>query len=104
MSTVGIIAALDRELASLVCDWQSVSFMHSGRNFRAYQKGDVVAMAGGIGPPAAARAARAMVAHYKPQLLISAGLAGALLHTLKVGSVLTPNVIIDAATATEYRC
>ena len=104
MSTIAIIAALDRELAPLVRDWQAGSFSHNGRNFRAYQKGDVVAMAGGIGPATAARAARAVADHYKPQLLISAGLAGALLHTLKVGSVLTPNVIIDAATANEYRC
>jgi nucleoside phosphorylase len=104
MSTIAIIAALDRELAPLVHDWKSVSFSHNGRNRRAYWHHNVIAIAGGIGGRAAGAAARAVMAEYKPQMLISAGLAGALLHTLKVGSVVTPNVIIDAASGTEYRC
>jgi hypothetical protein len=37
-------------------------------------------------------------------MLVSAGLAGALIRSLKVGSVIVPNVIIDAATGAEYRC
>src|SRR5262249_197051 len=40
----------------------------------------------------------------QPQTLISAGLCGAIIRTLKVGNVLVPNVIVDAATGTEYRC
>lgn len=104
MSTIAIIAALDRELAPLVHDWKSVSFSHSGHNLRAYQHHNVVAIAGGIGGRAAGVAARAAMAEYKPQMLISAGLAGAVLHTLKVGNVVTPKVIIDAANGTKYHC
>ena len=104
MTAIAIVAALDRELSPLVRDWKPVSFSHNGHDFRAYQHDEVVAIAGGIGGRAAARAARAVVAQYKPQVLISAGLAGALLRTLKVGSVFAPNVIIDAATGVEYRC
>ncbi len=36
-------------------------------------------------------------------MLISAGLAGALIRSLKVGSVITPNVTVDAASGAEYR-
>ena len=41
---------------------------------------------------------------YRPALLISVGLAGALIRSLKVGSVFTPNVVVDAADGAEYRC
>src|SRR5258708_31083988 len=37
-------------------------------------------------------------------MLISAGLAGALIRSLKVGSVFLPNVVVDAADGAEYRC
>lgn len=104
MSTVVIIAALERELAPLVRGWKTVSFSHNGRNFQAYEHEGQAAIAGGIGCRAAAAAAKGAVAQYKPQAMISAGLAGALLHSLKVGAVIAPNVIVDAATGTEYRC
>ena len=103
MSKTAIIAALDRELAPLVRHWQSFPFNYNGHNFCAYEHENMVAVAGGIGPAAATVAARAMVDQYRPQVLISAGVAGALLQSLKVGSVITPNVIIDSATGTEYR-
>jgi adenosylhomocysteine nucleosidase len=41
---------------------------------------------------------------FHPQVLVSAGLAGALIPTLKVGAVALPNVIVDAETGVEYRC
>lgn len=103
MSSIAIVAALDRELAPLVRDWESVSFTHKGRNFSAYEDAGRVAVAGGIGCRAAQAATRAVVAQYRPTMLISAGLAGALIHSLKVASVITPNVIVDAATGKEYR-
>jgi len=103
MSGIAIVAALERELAPFVRNWKSVYFSHSGREFRAYEHESLVAIAGGIGRHAAEIAAKAIMAQYKPQMLISAGLAGALLHSLKVGSVITPNVVVDAATGKEYR-
>jgi adenosylhomocysteine nucleosidase len=104
MSSIAIIAALDRELAPLVRNWKPVAFTHDGRSFRAFENAGRVALAGGIGRRAAQAAAWAVVAQYTPQMLISAGLAGALISSLKVGSVITPNVIVDAATRKEYRC
>jgi len=103
MSIIAIIVALERELAPFVRNWKLVSFSYSGHEFRAYEHESLVAIAGGIGRRAAEIAAQAIVAQYKPQVLISAGLAGALLHSLKVGSVITPNVVVDAATGKEYR-
>jgi len=102
MSTIAIIAALDLELAPLVRDWQSKKFSHEGRSFRVYEHENLAAVAGGIGRAAATRAARAMVARYHPQLLISAGVAGARSRELKAGSLVIPGVIVDSATGSEY--
>jgi hypothetical protein len=101
---LAIIAALEREIQPLIKGWQRAQFTYDGRNFTCYRHEDLLAMAGGIGCEAARRAARAVVAQHQPRMLVSAGLAGALIRSLKVGSVIVPNVIIDAATGTEYRC
>jgi adenosylhomocysteine nucleosidase len=104
MSTIAIIAALDRELAPLVSSWQPMQISAQGRGFRVFVHESSVAVAGGIGCRSAAVAAAALVRHYKPQVLISAGLAGGLAKNLKVGAVITPGVVIDATTGAEYRC
>jgi adenosylhomocysteine nucleosidase len=104
MSTIAIIAALDRELAPLVGNWRSNQITDQGDTFRVFEHENLVAVAGGIGPQAAAKAAMAIVRYYKPQVLLSAGLAGGLTPSAKVGSVIVPAVVVDAATETEYRC
>lgn len=104
MSVTAIIAAMERELAPLVRNWRSRSFTHNGRSFGVYEHENLAAVAGGIGPGAAAVAARAMVARYRPQVLISAGLVGALVPGLRVGTVFAPSVVIDSASGSEYRC
>ena len=104
MSRIAIIVALERELHPLVQGWTRSSFDRGGRIFSCFESGDLIAVAGGIGCRPAELAARAVVEKYQPQTLISAGLAGALIRSLKVGSIVTPNVIVDAANGTEYRC
>jgi adenosylhomocysteine nucleosidase len=102
MITLAIIAALDRELAPLVGDWQTRRFSHKGHNFRAYEHGDTIAVAGGVGSKAAGTTARAVVAQYHPQILVSAGVAGALQDDLPAGVVIAPKTVIDSATGAEY--
>ena len=102
--TTAIICALERELLPLVRSWKTAPFTHNGHTFMAYEGPDTVVVAGGIGCPAATRAAQAMIARYQPQTLISAGLAGALIPSLKVGNIIVPNVIICGADGAEYRC
>lgn len=104
MSRIAIIAALERELHPLVDGWTQTQFNSGGRTWRCYQSGEWIAVAGGIGCGRAELAARAMLEKYRPRALISAGLAGALIRSLKVGNIFIPNVIVDAATGTEYRC
>lgn len=104
MSTIAIIAALDRELHPLVKGWKSTALSQGKRDYRVYEYDNVVAVAGGIGCVAAQAAAQAIVTKFRPQVLLSVGLAGALIRSLKVANVITPNVIVDAGTGCEYRC
>ena len=101
---MAIIAALEREIQPLVRGWQAVEFTGGGRKFRCYRKEDLLALAGGIGYGPAQRAARAVAAEFRPRALVSAGLAGALIRSLKAGNVIVPNVIVDAGSGAEYRC
>lgn len=101
---IAVIAALDRELHPLVDEWNSRPLSANGKALHCYHTGGLIAVAGGIGATHAEAAARAAMENYHPQILVSAGLAGALIRSLKVGSIVTPNVIVDAATRTEYRC
>lgn len=97
MSKVAIVAALEREVRPLVKGWQVREREHGGRRFRAFEKDDVVLVCGGIGTEAARRAAEAVIATYAPGLVYSAGFAGALDDTLKVGDIVQPRRVIDAA-------
>ncbi len=103
MSKIAVIAALGRELEPWVRGWNQIVIDQNGRGLRGYEKDGVIAVAGGIGCARAEQAANAVVAKYRPQMVISAGLAGALIRSLKVGSVIMPNVTVDAASGAEYR-
>lgn len=104
MSKTAIIAAMEREIAPLVRGWQRVALPFGDRKFTAFERDSVIAVVSGIGCKNAELAARAVVAQYRPAILVSGGLAGALIRSLKVGSVFTPNVVVDAADGAEYRC
>jgi adenosylhomocysteine nucleosidase len=104
MSKIAIIAAMEREIAPLVRGWQRGTLSSGERKFVIFDRDQVVAAVSGIGCKNAELAARAVVAQHRPALLISVGLAGALIRSLKVASVFTPNVVVDAVDGAEYRC
>jgi adenosylhomocysteine nucleosidase len=104
MSRVAIIAALEREIGPFVAGWTRGVLQHHDEDIVCYRNGDVVVVTGGIGCRQAEAAARAAVAEFQPQALVSAGLGGAIIRTLKIGSIFIPNVLVDAATGAEYRC
>jgi nucleoside phosphorylase len=104
MSRIAIIAAMERELGPLVRGWKRSKLAFSGREFAFFENGEVVAIISGIGCRNAELAALGAVEKFNPTVLISAGLAGALIRSLKAGSVFTPGVVVDAAGGSEYRC
>ncbi len=104
MIKTAIIAALEREIHPLVKAWSPSGIECGGRALVVYQSADTIAVAGGIGFRRAALAARAVTEKFRPQTLVSAGLAGSLIRSLKAGKVVTPNLVVDATNAMEYRC
>jgi adenosylhomocysteine nucleosidase len=104
VSRIAIIAAMERELSPLVRGWRKRSLASGGRNFPFFERDGVLAVVSGIGCKNAEQAARAVVQQHRPELLISVGLAGALIRSLKVGSVFIPSVVVDSADGAEYRC
>ncbi len=97
MSRVAIVAALEREVRPLVKGWRVSEKEYGGRRFKFYENGDSTAVCAGIGSEAARRAAEAVIALYGPDVIYSAGFAGALDPGLKVGDLIRPQRVVNAA-------
>jgi len=97
MSRVAIVAALEREVRTLLRGWRVSQKEVGGRRFRFFEKDDFVLVCGGIGAEAARRAAEAVIAVYAPSVIYSAGFAGALDPALKVGEVVQPRRVVNAS-------
>lgn len=97
MSRIAIVAALEREVHSLIKDWYVSDKLMDGRRHHFFEKDEVVLVCGGIGAEAARRAAQAVIAAYAPSIVYSAGFAGALDPALKVGDVVAPRRVINAS-------
>jgi len=104
MSRIAVIAAMERELAPLVGGWKKSVVASSDKKFTAFESEGVLAVISGIGSQNAELAARAVVEQFHPSVLMSVGLAGALIRSLKAGSVFVPSVVVDASDGAEYRC
>jgi adenosylhomocysteine nucleosidase len=102
LAKVAIVAALEREVHGLVKHWRVVEREYENRNFRFFESGNAVLVCGGIGAEAARRAAEAVLATYKPVLLVSAGFAGALDPGLKIAQVCQPARVIDAKDGSSH--
>lgn len=99
---IAIIAALERELLPLVKSWPSSKLTHEGREFTFYEAEYAVAVCAGIGSEAARRAAEAVMVKYSPQLIISAGVAGALVSDLHVGETIFPAIVTDTQDGSRH--
>jgi adenosylhomocysteine nucleosidase len=87
---------LEREVRPLVKSWRVTDKEHDGRRFRFFENGEVVVVCGGIGAAASRRASEAVIAIFDPNIICSAGFAGALDPKLRVGDVVRPSSVINA--------
>ena len=99
---IAIVAALERELHPLVKNWPASVVEHDGRDFTFYESKYAVAVCGGIGAEAARRAAEAAIVMYSPKVIVSAGIAGALVPELHVGETVFPARVIDAQDGSRH--
>lgn len=93
---VAIVAALEREVPVLVRTWTCEEREHEGRRFRFFVTNRTVLVCAGIGAGVARRACEAVIALYRPAVIISAGFAGALVDELKAGDTILPSFVVDA--------
>ena len=96
---LAIIAALEREVAPLVRDWDMTVVRMGEREYRIREKDGVLVICGGIGAAAARTAAEVLHKHGKGEIagFVSAGYAGALTPELKVGDVVQPEHVVNPA-------
>ncbi|MFZ0685466.1 MAG: hypothetical protein WAM89_07965 [Terriglobales bacterium] len=92
-----VIAAMEREVRPLIRGWKLRTMEHDGRRYRLFEKGRAVLVCGGIGAEAARRATEAAIHEMNPARVISVGFAGALDSSLRVGDVVQPRTVINAA-------
>lgn len=96
-SKVVIIAALEREVAPLVKGWRVLDDSISSV-YRTFEKNDTVVVCAGIGSAPAKLCAERAVSYFAPDILVSVGLAGALVPQMEVGQVLIPATIVNSRT------
>jgi adenosylhomocysteine nucleosidase len=99
MKRIGIIAALPGELKSLVKGWQRYGSIYKGQIGEA----ECIAIAGGMGAEAAARACDLVLAEGKLDALVSYGWSGALSCGLKPPAACVIAEVIDTTTGEHYR-
>jgi adenosylhomocysteine nucleosidase len=92
---IAIIAALEQELWPLIKHWSRKKFAYDGREFSCYESDYAVVICSGIGFEYGRRAAEAIIAQYSPEILISAGIAGAAIPDLHVGDTVFPAIVVD---------
>ncbi len=101
---IAIVVALEREIRPLVSGWVRRTREHEGRQFQFFESARATAVCGGIGAEAARRACQAAIELYRPAVVISAGLAGALTAALHVGDVVRPAKVVDAGDGSSVSC
>lgn len=102
LPNIAIVAALEREVRPLVKNWRPTVVEHESRAFTFYESNYAVVVCGGIGGEAARRAAEAAIVKYSPKVLISAGIAGALVPELHVGETIFPALVIDSQDGSRH--
>jgi adenosylhomocysteine nucleosidase len=99
---VAIVTAMEREVSPIIRRWRLVEREHDSREFKFYENDRAVVVCGGIGQEAARRATEAVIALYRPIVVISAGFAGALDSALKVAMPVPVRKVIDVADGSSH--
>jgi adenosylhomocysteine nucleosidase len=95
---VGIVAALSLEIGDLIDRLERVRKYQAASLtvIEGEHRGKIVAVAvGGVGRPAARRAAELLIVGHRPSWILSAGFAGALNPTLERNDLVLPGEVID---------
>jgi adenosylhomocysteine nucleosidase len=100
---IGIISAMERELAPFISGWSAVRIQQTPFTMRTDASAETAYLASGIGREPGVAATEALVKAFKPDVLVSAGFAGALVAEHKVGDEILAGVVVDGSTGESYR-
>jgi adenosylhomocysteine nucleosidase len=100
---IGIISAMEREVAAFVSDWSASRIRQTPFTMRTDHSGATAYVASGIGREPGIAASEALVAEFKPDVLVSAGFAGALIAEHRVGDEILVGVVVDGMTGESFR-
>lgn len=100
MPKVAMVAALEREVAPLTR--QFIRRETPGQPFAVFERADVRLVCGGMGTARSALATRWLVADAKPEIIISIGFAGGLVPGCRVGEIVVPAEVLDAASGESF--
>jgi len=95
---IAVVVAMKREVAPLLRGHPSKSL----GPLEIFEMDATVVAVGGVGRQAASRAANTLVKDYSPSLLVSAGIAGAVTGSGKVGDVIRAHQVIDADSGERF--
>lgn len=98
-STLVIVAALRREIASFVTGWSHTTLIH---DVSAFTRDHVAVVHAGMGPERIALAIDAAIRMYDVAVLMTAGLAGGCDPSMGVGEILRPAEVIDSQTGERF--
>jgi len=101
MPRIAIVAAMEREVASLVRRWKVRPIEHDGRHYQLFESEDASLICAGVGPEAARRATEAIIQEVRASHILSVGFVGALDPALRVGEVFEPRTVINAGDGTR---
>jgi len=95
---IAVVVAMKREVAPLLQGRRGVR--KSG--LQVFEMGAAAIAIGGIGRNAASHTAEFLAREYSPALLVSAGIAGAVTDTGKVGDIFFAQQVVDADTGERF--
>ena len=98
MPKIAIIAALEREVWPLVSGpgWRRTGLVQAPSG--CFESASAVVVCAGIGGGPASSAVERLLQKFQPAGIVSAGLAGAVVPELKVGSIFVPATVLDTST------
>ena len=100
---IGIISAMEREVAPFISGWSANRIQQTPFTIRTDRPGETAYVASGIGRGPGIAASEALVAAFKPDVLVSAGFAGALVAERRVGDEVLVGIVVDGTTGESFR-
>lgn len=100
---IGIVSAMEREVGPLLKSWTRGTMRDGSKVYGCWRSGVATYVACGIGREPGIAATRVLVQSERPDILISAGFAGALTRQLHVGETVTPGTVIDGQTGERFQ-